>query len=656
MTRKIFRTLKSVDEVWEIIRDNYPLKPRKELVAVDAALGRTIFEDVYSPSDVPGFDRSAMDGFAVVASDTFGADEVNPITLKVIGKIEAGDKPSFFINKGECVEISTGAPIPKGANAVVMVEYTEKRGDYVNIYKPIVAGGNIQSTGSDIMRGEVILRKNQVITSREIGVACATGLTKLPVYYQPKIGVISTGNEIIPIGSSWEYGKVYDINAHTIMAAIRESGGVSTYLGILKDNKQQIKKTLQNAIGRFDLILTSGSTSAGIGDVMYNLFNELGEPGVLVHGIAVKPGKPTVIALIENTLIIGLPGYPTSALSIFNLFVRPIIMKLGGKQSSTPETLTASISQKIIRAQRRRELLPVNIVKTSRGFSAYPVLKGSGAITTLAEADGYIEIPEHKTILDEGENVEVHLYPNVKPANLMFIGSHCIGVDLLFNLIQEEDEHIKPKIINVGSLGGIHAIKRGEADIAGIHILDENSGEYNTPIYLGENLRDVSVLIKGYRRMQGLLLPKNNPHNVKTLRDIINKKLYLINRNKGSGTRILMDILLKKIAQEMNINFSELIEKIPGYMSEAKTHSAVAVAVKYGKADVGLGIETMAKFYDLEFIPIQEESYDFLVLKERLDKPEIKKFLEFLTKPEFKSKLETTLAGYTVTDETGKIV
>ncbi|MHA1754588.1 MAG: molybdopterin biosynthesis protein [Candidatus Odinarchaeia archaeon] len=655
MVRKIFRKLKPVEEVLEILFSNLPKTPFYEVIKLDDALGRIIAKDITSEVDVPGFDRASMDGYAVIAEDIFGADELSPVNLKNIGKIEASEISDLSIKNGECVEISTGAPVPKGANAVVMVEYTDSEEDTVKIYKPVVSGENIQFTGSDIMKGEIIIRKNQLITSREIGVLSASGICEVPVYYSPKVGIISTGNELTPVGAKLEYGKIYDINSHTITAAVKESGGTPEFIGIIGDKREKLIRILKEAVSKYDIILTSGSTSAGIGDMMFTLLDELGEPGVLVHGVAIKPGKPTIVAKVNNTLIIGLPGYPTSALSIFNLFVKPVLTKLSKKTILEPERVKANLAFKLIRKTTRRELLPVNLVKINEAFAAYPILKGSGAITTLVEADGYIEISEKTRILEEGLEVEVKLFPDVTPANLMIIGSHCIGVDLLLNFLTDKYDDIKPKVINVGSLGGVNAIVRGEADIAGVHVINEQTGKYNLHLINEYNLKDKAVIIRGYTRIQGLILPKGNPKGIKSIDDIVNKRLYVINRTKGSGTRILFDSFLKKILKDEDA-FNEFINRLPGYNIEAKTHSAVAVAVKQGKAEVGIGIKPAADNYDLDFIPLIRENYDFMVLKKRLEKPEVKRFFEVLKSSKFKTLLEKTIDGYKITEETGKIL
>ncbi|WEU39941.1 MAG: molybdopterin biosynthesis protein [Candidatus Odinarchaeum yellowstonii] len=656
MSRKVFRQLKTIEEVKEIIRKYFNLKPKREIIPLDEALDRVIFEDIDSPIDIPGFDRASMDGYALIAEDTYGADETKPVYLKLAGKIEAGEIPEIKVKHGECVAISTGAPIPAGANSVIMVEYTSIKNGLVSVMKPVTPGENIQATGSDIMQGEIVLRKNQIITSREIGVAAAMGLKFLPVYARPKIAVLSTGNEITPLGDPLEYGKIYDINSHTIMAVVREAGGEPFYLGCVKDAEQEIKKTLFNALGKYDIILTSGSTSAGFGDIMYNILNDLGEPGVLVHGVAVKPGKPTIVALAQNSLIVSLPGYPVSALSIFNIIVKPIILELAGRGEAGYHILEGILTRKVISETGRHEILPVHISNKKGVYYIYPITKGSGAITALAEADGFIEIPENRVILEEGERLLTSVYSNLKPANLIVIGSHCPVLDLILEFARGRNPSLKYKIINVGSLGGIQAIKRGEADIAGVHLLDEATGEYNIPFILKENLQEQTVLIKGYTRLQGIIVSEGNPKNIKTIGDIIDNKLTIINRVKGSGTRILLDNLIKDYCLKRGLDFKKTCENLPGYNVEAKTHSSVAVAVKHGKADAGICLKFFADFYGLTFISLKEEEYDFLVGREDLDREEIKLFIEVLKNREFHKIVYERLKGVKFTDCSGSII
>ena len=597
-----YLTLCSIEEAKSIVDEHIKkLKTKIEEVDLFNAIGRVLAEDVFSEIDVPPYDRAKMDGYAVKAEDTYDAEEDNPIELKVIGSLRAGEIKDLKINNGECIEIATGSIIPKGANAVVMVEYTERDNGKVKIYKPVPPMENIQFTGSDIMAGELVLRKDTKLTPRDIGVLSAIGRYKVKVYKKLKFGIISTGNEIISPEKPLEFGKIYDINTYTLASYIKNLGYDFEFFGIAKDDKEDLKEKIKKAL-KCDVILLSGGTSAGVGDLTETAIKELGGE-ILVHGIKIKPGKPTIIGKIGDKLIVGLPGYPTSCLTIFDV--------LFGDEKNV---VKAKFPVRYISAKGRVEYLPVILVKYKNGYSAYPITKGSGAITSLSEADGYIIIEENKEIL-ENENVEVHLFGDIK-VGLNIIGSHCIGVDIIL-----KEAKLLAKTINVGSLGGLLAIKRGEADIAGVHLLDEKTGIYNIPFLERYKVKD-AVLIRGYIREQGFMFRKEL--GFKSIEEIINNiyNLELINRNKGSGTRILFDKFLK----DNNLNPN----KIKGYNIEAKTHSAVATAIAMKKADIGLGIKTVAEQYNLGFIPLANEHYDFLIRKERFNDEDVQTFIDAL--------------------------
>ena len=646
MKRKIFKDVLSVDEVFKKMESFIPERKVEEVDLLKAT-GRVAAEDVYSISDVPPFDRATMDGFAVRAEDTFDADEDNPVRLKIIGSVAAGDRPSVTVGRGEAVEIATGAPIPKGANAVVMVEFTRSIGNYVEVFKPVSPGENVMSAGSDIMAGELIVRRGDVITHREIGVMAACGINRVKVFRKPRVAVISTGNELVEVGSPLEYGKIYDVNSYALFSAVKENGGEPIFIGIARDDVEDIRRLIEKGLRVADIVLTSGGTSAGVGDIIYNILNEW-EPGVIVHGIAIKPGKPTVIAVCEGKFVFGLPGYPTSALTIFEVFVAPIIRRLSGL-SVEKRKIRCKLAMKTFSSEGRREFLPVNIVRGSVGFTAYPVTGSySGAITSLSFTDGFVEIPENVVMLEEGEEVDVTLYSELKPADLVVIGSNCIGVEILLRLLG-----VRAKVINVGSTGGILAVKRGEADVAGTHLLDE-SGEYNLPFLERYGVKD-AILVKGYLREQGIIVAKGNPKGIKGVEDFLREDVTIINRNRGSGTRILLDMLLKEIAEREGKNFEDIVKSIKGYEVEAKTHSSVAVAVLSGKADAGLGIKTVATQYGLDFIPLRAEEYDFLIPKDRLEKDAVRKFIEKLKSDDFKRELEN-VDGLRVYERTGEII
>ncbi len=652
MEQKEFHDVVSIEEAQRRLYAHFKVVPKVEEVPIEKALWRVVAETITAPIDVPPFDRASMDGYAVVASDTFYADEEHPAEVELVGYISAGDKKKISIEKGECAGIATGAPIPKGANAVVMVEYTDKAGKKVRIYKPAAPGENIMAAGSDIMRGETAVREGIVISPRETGVLAALGIEKIPVYKKPKVGIISTGDELVEPGKKLEYGKIYDVNARAIADAVAENGGDAEFCGVVKDESKALLAKLKEMIGKYDIVITSGGTSAGIGDLSYKVIDKLGKPGVVVHGIAIKPGKPTIIGVAKKKPIFGLPGYPTSAMIIFDVFVAPLIRKLAGIAEKGRKKIAARAAMRIHSAKGRYEYLLVNLVSGGDGtFSAYPVLTGSGAITTLAEADGYVEIPESMEMILDGSEVEVNLLSDsIKPADLTIIGSHCIGIDVLLNLLP-----VQAKVINVGSSGGLAAVRRGEADIAGTHLIDERSGIYNVPFLERLKLAGSAYLIRGYDREQGFVIAKGNPKRIKGIEDLLRRDISFINRNAGSGTRVLLDLELDRLAKKKGVQLKELIKKIKGYEIEAKSHSAVAAAVAYGRADVGLAIKTVAEQYGLDFIPLREEKYDFAIPKEKIEKPAVKKFLETLRSQEFRKKLEET-PGLKPSKETGKII
>ncbi len=660
MSQKVFRELVSIEEAKTRLREHFSAQPVGiEELSLENCIGRVLAEDIEARIDVPPFDRASMDGFAIHAEDTFGAEEDKPITLTVVGKVGAGENPNISVGKREAVEISTGSPIPKGANAVVMVEYTWCEDDSLKVYSPVVPGENIMGAASDIMAGELILRQGDFLTPRETAVLSALGLTHAKVFKSPRVAVISTGNEIVSPGTTLEYGKIFDINARSIADSITECDGVPKFLGIVRDDKTALKTKIEEGLRVSDMVILSGGTSAGVGDLLYRIINKIGEPGILVHGVSVKPGKPLIIAVVNGKPLFGLPGYPTSALMMFTVFVQPILREMAGlKAEAEKRIIEARTAERIYASLGRYEYLPINIVRTELGdYTVYPVPGGSGAITTLAKADGFIEVPGDRTFLDEGEKVSVELFSlELKPAELMIIGSHCVGIDLILRLMRNRNLFFRTKVINTGSSGGLSAIRRGEADIAGAHLLDEKTGEYNIPFMERYGIEDKVVLVRGYVREQCLLVAKGNPKNIRGLENLVDGDLSFINRNLGSGTRILFDMKLLEIAKKKNIPIEKIQRSIKGYGIEAKSHTAVAVAILQGKADVGLAIRAAAEMYGLDFIPIADERYDFLIQKNRLSKPSVQAFLEILKSEEFKKELKDKLPGLSPTDDIGVII
>lgn len=625
MTRKIFRELISVEKA----RAKFYQHASLDVVGVESlslidSLGRVLAENIFSEIDVPPFDRSAMDGFAVIANDTLGSAENSPINLNVVADIKAGYVFDGLITSGHCVEISTGAPLPAGADSVVMVEYTQREGDNVGLYKPASPGQNVMSAGADIQNGELILIKGALLSSRELAVLAAIGKSEIPVYKKPKIGVFSSGDEVISADQTLKPGKLYDINSIAISTGIIENGGHPTFLGIIDDDFDSLEKNLSDNLSKYDLLIISGGTSAGMGDMLFEVVDKLGKPGLLVHGIKVKPGKPTILAVCNGVPIIGLPGYPASALSIFQLFVVPYVRQLSGLAPIELKTkVQAKVKQRLRSVMGRHEFKPMNLIKTGDEWLAFPVPGGSGAITSIALADGFVEIPDNETFVLPDTEVEITLFSDkIKPIDLQIIGSHCSVLAKIIPIFTQFNPEYHSRLIGVGSTGGIAAIRRGEAHIAGIHLLNDE-GIYNK---LDENEVE-GVIISGYYRMQGFIVPKGNPKSINTLADLVQKDVLFMNRNPGSGTRVLLDYLLKQNDIES--------DTILGYSQYAKSHSSVAAAVKSGIVDVGLAIQSVVD-PELDFIPLREEEYDFLINNNYKDLPAVKAFIQILGSYEVK--------------------
>ena len=613
------------DRFWQVIR---PQPVGEELIALQDALYCVLSRDVVSTLNIPFFDRSNFDGFAVQAEDTFGAEETAPLLLKLNPEVLAcGVRPQITVQPGTATIIATGGVLPRGANGVIMLEKTLAGKYAIQVLKPIVPGEGVLFTGSDIGAHETVLRKGEKLSSRETGVLAAIGKDRVWVWRKPKVGIISTGDEIIAPGVPMEVGKVYDSNAVILTDSLREIGCHPVYFGIVPDNKKLLEKTIYNALD-LDFILLSGGTSKGENDLNYEVIEQIGNPGILVHGVALRPGKPLCLASVNGTPLAILPGFPTSAIFSFSKFIAPILRVMAGEVENPEVSVQATIPLKFNSQKGRTEFDMVNLVQSNEGFSAYSMGKGSGSVTSFAKADGFIEIPREMEMLEAGTRVRVHvLGSHVKPADLMIIGSHCIGLDYMVGLLQQQQ--IFCKFIPVGSQGGIMAVKRGECDIAGSHLLDEKTRRYNQHLLDGNQ-----ELVKGYKRKQGILYRLDDcrfdrlaEDFDRILQEILNNPdVRLINRNRGSGTRVLLDQLMGS-------------HRPAGFFSEAKSHNAVAATIAQGRADWGMAIESVGKDLGLGFFPMQDEEYDFVISKTRLNKPAVRTFLEILDRPTTKEAL-----------------
>jgi putative molybdopterin biosynthesis protein len=409
----MFRKLVTYDEAKNLI--NQTLKPKpvgtQEIPLLDAH-DRVLAQDVTSTLDIPPFSRSTVDGYAVQAQDTYGAQENQPVKLTVCGTVNIGEIPEVTVSKGEAAEIVTGAPVPKGADAIVMVEDTNKEGNHLLIYSSVTQNENIQKKGTDIKNGETILKAGTLLGSREIGVLAALGMAKVKVYKIPTVAVLSTGGEVTEPGKKLPPGKIFDINAYTLSTAVWESGGKPVYSGVVPDEKTKLRKALEKALASADMVLTSGGVSVGPKDIIPKTVDSLGKPGVFISGIAVKPGKPATIALIGEKPVFSFPGHPTSALLIFHLLARPVLQTMAGRNPEEKAAVNAVAASRMFSAKGRRTFVTVKLkLDASKKWIAEPVETGaSGAITTLAKADGFVEIPENQQFIDADEEVTVFLF------------------------------------------------------------------------------------------------------------------------------------------------------------------------------------------------------------------------------------------------------
>ncbi len=410
----MFRRLLSLDEAKKRIAQTFSPKPLgTEEVPLLKAVGRVLAQDVVSPINVPPFTRSTVDGYAVKAESTFGAEEDNPAVLKLKGHVDVGKISSLVVEKDDAVGIVTGAPLPEGADAAVMLENTTEKDGKILVYRAVVKGENVMAMGSDIHKNETVLKRGNSLSSRELGVLAALGFTQVKVFRQPKVAIVSTGAEIAELGKPLPSGKIYDINTYTLAAAVYESGGQPVSFGVVQDeNVELLKATLKKAISAADVVITSGGVSVGPKDVVPKIINELGKPGLIVHGMAVKPGKPVAVAVVGDKPVFALPGHPTSSLLMFHLFVRPMLFKMTGKKEKPYVTVKAFAAEKLFSARGRRTFITVTLSRDEKNrWLASPVPTGeSGAITTLAKADGYVELGETQQFVEAGEEVTVFLF------------------------------------------------------------------------------------------------------------------------------------------------------------------------------------------------------------------------------------------------------
>ena len=598
-----------------------------ESLPIVAALSRVMAADVVASVDAPPFDRSNVDGFAVRAVDTIGASPGTPKRLLLNAEVIAcGVDPAIAVLPGTATAIATGGVIPRGADTVVMIEQTELvegepiEGDArpaIALQRAAASGQFISYAGSDIARGETLLRRGTRIGSREVGMLAACGLASVGVVRRPRVGVLSTGDELIEPGRPLRPGGVYDSNGAIIAAAVAEAGGEAVPFGVVPDDETKLEQAMRRALDSCDMVVLSGGTSKGAGDLSHRVVSRLGSPGILVHGVALKPGKPLCLAAIGDKPLIVLPGFPTSAIFTFHAFVAPIIRARAGLPPEAARKVHARVPVRIPSELGREEFVLVSLIAADGGLIAFPTGKGSGAVTAFSQSDGFLSIDPLSSALDADSEAEVTLIGEAeRTPDLVIMGSHDIALDIVVGALA--DRGFRARTIAIGSLGGLHAASRGECDLAPVHLVDPATGMYNKHL-----LAPGLSLVPGWRRMQGFVFRPGDPRfegrsaNAALEAALADPAILMVNRNAGSGTRVLVDGLLRGA-------------KPPGYANQPRSHNAVAAAIAQRRADWGVAIEPVARLYGLAFLPIAPEQYDFLLVEARRDRAAVRQFLEVL--------------------------
>ncbi|MBO8169260.1 MAG: molybdopterin biosynthesis protein [Thermoanaerobacteraceae bacterium] len=593
-----------------------------EKVPVHKALGRVTAEPVTARNSVPHYHAAAMDGIAVKAEDTYQARETSPVVLTL------GDN---------AVEVDTGDPLPPWCNAVIMIEEVQFLDDRkVEIAAAASPWQHVRAIGEDMLKGQVIVPVNHTLTPADLGAVLAGGNLEVRVRRKPRVAVMPTGTELVLPGNDLKPGDIVEFNGTVISSFIYQWGGEPEIQPVTEDDERLLRERLVAAVEKYDIVVINAGSSAGREDYTAKVIGELGQ--VLAHGVAIKPGKPVILGIINKTPVIGLPGYPVSAALTAKLFLRPLIYAMLSQREPEAKEVEAVLSRSVHSPLGMEEFVRVRLGQVEGKLVATPLGRGAGVITSLVKADGMLVLDRLSEGRLAGEKVKVQLMrdPGDIRRTLMVTGSHDMSLDLLDNLLRTRYPGYSVASSHVGSLSGLVALANRECHCAGTHLLDPETGEYNVS-YVRQYLGDRAVLVNLVYREQGLIVPRGNPKQVRSLEDLTGEDIVFINRQRGSGTRVLLDYELR----QKNIN----PRNIRGYRREEYSHLAAAAAVKNGTADVTLGIKAAAQALGLEFIPVAKERYDLCIPGDYLDKPLVKKLLSVIRSEEFRRQVEA-LGGY----------
>ncbi len=636
--RKIYLQMKTLGEARGLLSSRFGKKRTEiETVPSSKALGRVTARPVFAARSVPGYHSAAMDGIAVKAETTFGVTEEHPKVL-LIGR--------------DAVYVDTGDPLPEFANAVIMIEKVQPLDeDSVEIRTAAYPWQHVRKVGEDIVAKEMLFPRNHEITPYDIGALLAAGVVEVEVFKKPGLLIIPTGNELVSPEEAdareLKPGEIVEFNSAVLAALAERFGGEAEIHPVVPDEIDRIRDALKKGVeGPYDIVIINAGSSSGSEDFTAQLVDELGE--VFVHGVTIMPGKPTVLGQIGEKPVIGVPGYPVSAIISFEEFVVPLLYWLRGLPEPPGKKIKAVMGRKIPSRLGLEEFVRVILGKVGENRVASPLSRGAGIITSLTRADAVVRIPQDTEGINEAEEVDAEL---LKPEwhienTLVMIGSHDNTIDLLADELVKVDGRYFLTSSHVGSMGGLMAIRRGHAHLAGAHLLDPETGEYNFP-YIERYLKGIPVKVVNLAyREQGLIIRKGNPKNIRGLEDLTRDDVMFVNRQRGSGTRILLDFRLSRLGIDRN--------QIKGYQQEEFTHMGVAVNVLSGSADVGMGIFAAARALDLDFIPVVSERYDIIIPEVFWDDEKIRLVISIIRSGEFQRRV-LELGGYDITD-TGKVL
>jgi len=624
----------AIEKYWAALKAaniNGPLTG--EHIPVGDALGRVTSEAVLAKLSSPFYHSAAMDGYAVKFIDTFGASETKPKRLNV---------------PAQSIAIDTGDPIPDGFDAVIMIEDVEKISESeIELLRPATPWQHVRLVGEDIVATELIISENHVIRPVDMAAMIASGHTSVMARRRPVVSIIPTGTELVEPGSELNKGDIIDFNSTMLAAMATECGAHAVRKNIVKDKAELLRRTILDALGESDLVVINAGSSAGREDFTADVIAGIGE--VLVHGVAIKPGKPVILGFVKGRPVIGIPGYPVSAALTFNLFVKPLIYSLLGLKAPGPDTIGAKLSRQAASSLGSEEFIRVKLGSVSGNLIATPVTRGAGALMSLVRADGIIRVPAGSEGIAAGHAVTVELMRTTRDIEntLVCIGSHDNALDVLGNYLRKKHPEYSLSSAHVGSMGGLLALKRGEAHVAGTHLLDEETGEYNVS-YIKKHIPGKKIaLVNLVYRTQGFIVPKGNPKAIRGFEDLGRKDVVFVNRQAGAGTRLLTDLYLKKLRIDP--------ETVNGYYHEEFTHMAVAAAVLSGAADTGLAVLSAAQALELDFVPVAQERYDLAIPREFYETPMMQALLGIIREDaEFREQL-VKMGGYDVS-EMGKVI